>query len=145
MQRQASSAQWHSSGSCCPLLVNWCSSRFSPVHTLPDADIQYKRTYRKIVRSQCTLTYEKTFYYLKRSRSYLSKTQDTIVHRFSKNCIQFQFWSTCETEYVDRIQKPHSEIVRQTSRLSWWFNHKLIWLKHVEVKDMQVYTLYTKG
>lgn len=107
--------------------------------------IQYKRTYRKIVRSQCTLTYEKTFYYLKRSRSYLSKTQDTIVHRFSKNCIQFQFWSTCETEYVDGIQKPHSEIVRQTSRLSWWFNHKLIWLKHVEVKDMQVYTLYTKG
>lgn len=110
VQLQASSGG--SSGCCCHLLVRpHCSSSARWPHP-PHTDIQYKCTYyRKIVRSQCTLTYEKQSKISKEANHIYQKTQDTLVHQILKNCIHpFIFFIHMWNEKnVDKIQKQHSE------------------------------------
>lgn len=84
----------------------------------PHTDVQYKWTYyRKIVRSQCTLTYDKQSNISKEANHIYQKTQDTLVHQISKNCIHplIFFVHMWNEKNVDKIQKQHSERVSPAS------------------------------
>lgn len=128
-----------SSGCCCHLVVSWrCSSLHSPllIHWHPIQSTYYY--YRKIVRGQCTLTYEKQSNIQKEAYHIYQKTQDTIVHQFSKNCIhRLKSLSTCETREMWTEYKNNTVRVwdRRPGRVGELrSSHRLVWLKHVEVK-----------